>query len=63
MTPHEVGELFRVDPHTVNQWARRGKLHPILTPGNTRRYFEAEVRALLAGHPLTADQLAALTSA
>jgi len=49
LTPAEVAEMFRVDPKTVTRWARAGKLTSIRTPGNHRRFYEAEVRALLAG--------------
>ena len=48
LTPAEVGKMFRVDPKTVQRWARAGKLTAIRTLGGHRRYREAEVRALLA---------------
>jgi excisionase family DNA binding protein len=51
MTPAEVAALFRVDPKTVTRWAKAGKLTSIRTLGNHRRYYESEVRALLAGLP------------
>ena len=47
LTPSEVADLFRVDPKTVTRWARMGKLSSIRTLGGHRRYWEAEVRALL----------------
>lgn len=49
LTPAEVASLFRVDPKTVTRWASAGKLRFIKTPGPNghRRYFEADVRALL----------------
>ena len=49
LTPAEVAKRFRVDPKTVTRWADAGKLTCIRTPGNHRRYREAEVRALLEG--------------
>lgn len=57
LTPAEVTALFRVDPKTVMRWADAGKLGCIRTPGGSRRYFAAEVHALLAkGHtPATAS--------
>jgi len=53
LTPQEVAVMFRVDPKTVTRWAKAGKLTSIRTLGNHRRYREAEVRALLAGLPVT----------
>lgn len=50
MTPAEVARVFRVDPKTVTRWAAAGRLRSIKTPGGHARFFEAEVRALLAGH-------------
>ena len=53
MTPAEVARFFRVDPKTVTRWAKAGKLTAIWTPGGTRRYREAEVRALAAASEQT----------
>lgn len=47
MTPGEVASLFRVDPKNVVLWANQGKLSSIRTIGGHRRYFRAEVLALL----------------
>ncbi len=58
LTPSEVAALFRVDPKTVTRWAKAGKLTSIRTLGGHRRYREAEVRALLAGLPLTQQDTA-----
>ncbi|RCG21936.1 helix-turn-helix domain-containing protein [Sphaerisporangium album] len=51
LTPGEVAKMFRVDPSTVTRWANAGKLASIRTPGGVRRFYEAEVRALLHGKP------------
>ena len=51
LTPAEVAALFRVDPKTVTRWAKAGKLSSIRTLGGHRRYWEAEVRALLQHSP------------
>ncbi|MEV8635521.1 BldC family transcriptional regulator [Streptosporangium sp. NPDC051023] len=52
LTPAEVAALFRVDPKTVNRWAKAGKLTSVRTIGGHRRYKEAEIRALLTNpHP------------
>ena len=47
LTPAEVAALFRVDPKTVNRWAKTGKLTSLRTLGGHRRYRESEVRNLL----------------
>jgi excisionase family DNA binding protein len=49
LTPAEVAALFRVDAKTVTRWAQEGRLTFIRTLGGHRRYYEAEVRALMAG--------------
>jgi excisionase family DNA binding protein len=49
LTPAEVASLFRVDPKTVNRWAKAGRIRSIRTLGGHRRYRESEVRALLEG--------------
>lgn len=49
LTPTEVAALFRVDPKTVTRWAKAGKLRSLRTVGGHRRYYEAEIRALLNG--------------
>ena len=48
LTPHQVAEMFRVDPKTVARWASKGWIGSIRTPGGHRRFRESEVRALLA---------------
>jgi excisionase family DNA binding protein len=49
LTPGEVAEMFRVDPKTVTRWAAAGRLRSIRTPGGHRRFYEADVRAVLEG--------------
>jgi len=49
LTPAEVAAMFRVDPKTVTRWAKQGKLTSIRTLGSHRRYYAAEVQALLRG--------------
>jgi excisionase family DNA binding protein len=49
LKPHEVAQLLRVDPRTVSNWARNGKLRCIRTVGGHRRFPESDVRALLVG--------------
>jgi predicted site-specific integrase-resolvase len=64
MTLAEVAAAFRVTDHTVGRWTAAGKLRSFRTPGVTghghHRYFRAEVDAVIAGKPLTSEQLDAL---
>lgn len=43
----EVAVLFQVSPRAVTEWARRGRIRFVRTPGGHRRYPAAEVRRLL----------------
>jgi excisionase family DNA binding protein len=49
LTPTEVASMFGVDPKTVNDWAKAGKLSSFRTPGGHRRYRESEIRGLIDG--------------
>jgi predicted site-specific integrase-resolvase len=61
MTGPEVAAVWQVHDQTVGRWRRAGKITGIPTPGErTYRYLRAEVEALLAGQPLTAEQVAGL---
>ena len=54
LTPHQVAQMFRVDPKTVARWASNGWIGSIRTPGGHRRFRETEVRALLAERAMPA---------
>ena len=54
LTPHQVAEMFRVDPKTVARWASNGWIGSIRTPGGHRRYRETEILALLAERAMPA---------
>lgn len=43
----DVAALFQVSERTVSEWARRGRLPSVRTPGGHRRYPVEEVRELL----------------
>ncbi|MBA2281168.1 MAG: helix-turn-helix domain-containing protein [Acidimicrobiia bacterium] len=43
----EVALLFQVSERAVTDWARRGRLPSVRTPGGHRRYPAAAVRELL----------------
>jgi excisionase family DNA binding protein len=49
----EVALLFRVSERAVTDWARRGRIPSVRTPGGHRRYPAAEVWALLEGDATT----------
>ena len=57
MTPAEVAEVLNVDPKTLARWALKNKIRCTWTPGGTRRYYAADVEAIVrrgteAGVPL-----------
>ena len=54
LTPHQVAQMFRVDPKTVARWASNGWIGSIRTPGGNRRFRESEVLALLAERAMPA---------
>lgn len=43
----EVALLFQVSERAVTDWARRGRIPSVRTPGGHRRYPAEQVRALL----------------
>ena len=45
----EVALLFQVSERAVTDWARRGRLPSVRTPGGHRRYPAVAVRDLLEG--------------
>lgn len=44
---HEVAVLFQVSERAVTDWAQRGRLPSVRTPGGHRRYPASAVRHLL----------------
>ncbi len=49
----EVATLFCVSERAVTEWAARGRLPSVRTPGGHRRYPARSVRALLESSGLT----------
>ena len=43
----EVAILFQVSERAVTDWARKGRIPSVRTPGGHRRYPAEQVRALL----------------
>jgi excisionase family DNA binding protein len=48
LMPKEVAEMFGVQPKTVTNWAKAGKIETFTTPGGHRRYRRNDVEALLS---------------
>ena len=63
----EVALLFQVSERAVTDWARKGRIPSVRTPGGHRRYPADQVRALLAaaeeGVALHDDPATSLTDA
>jgi excisionase family DNA binding protein len=47
LTPGQAARICGVTRETLRRWEVRGLLSVVRTPGNQRRYREAEVRQLL----------------
>jgi len=43
LTPNEVADLLMVNPVTVRQWAAKGLLRSLTTPGGHRRFLLSDV--------------------
>ena len=52
LTAGEVAAILYVDPKTVARWASGDKIASVRTPGGHRRFFKAEILAMVRGtHP------------
>jgi excisionase family DNA binding protein len=47
----DVATLFQVSERTVSEWAKRGQIPSVRTPGGHRRYPADAIRALLQEDP------------
>jgi excisionase family DNA binding protein len=47
LTTHEVAVLFQVTTRTVNEWAKRGRIATVRTPGGQRRFPGSIIARLL----------------
>jgi excisionase family DNA binding protein len=52
----EVALLFQVSERAVTDWARKGRIPSVRTPGGHRRYPADQVRALLRSSGQLADE-------
>jgi two-component system, NarL family, nitrate/nitrite response regulator NarL len=55
LTPNEVAELLMVNPVTVRQWAARGLLRSLTTPGGHRRFLLCDVEEFARGRGTALD--------
>jgi len=53
LTPNKVAELLMVSPTAVRQWAEKGELNALLTPGGHRRFLPGEVERFARSRGLT----------
>jgi len=53
LTPNKVAELLMVTPATVRQWAEKGDLSALMTPGGHRRFLPSEVERFARSRGLT----------
>lgn len=53
----DVAVLFQVSERTVAEWARRGRIPSVRTPGGHRRYPAGRIRQLLEANGEGSDRL------
>jgi len=53
LTPNEVAEMLMVSPVTVRQWAQKGMLKALSTPGGHRRYTKQHVELFARKHGIS----------
>lgn len=53
LTPNQVAELLMVTPTAVRQWAEKGDLKALTTPGGHRRFLPIEVEHFAQNRGLT----------
>ena len=49
-------KLLEVDQATIRRWADRGLIRSYRTPGGHRRFFQGELRVLIAGAPIVNNE-------
>ena len=47
--PAEVCDRLRVSPKTLARWRNAGKIRSARTPGGRIRYYDDDVKAIIAG--------------
>lgn len=53
LTPNQVAELLMVSPTAVRQWAEKGELNALTTPGGHRRFLPSEVERFARARGMT----------
>ncbi len=53
LTPNQVAKLLMVSPATVRQWAEKGELKALLTPGGHRRFLPEDIELFALQRGLT----------
>lgn len=53
LAPNQVAELLMVSPTAVRQWAEKGDLNALTTPGGHRRFLPSEVERFARKRGLT----------
>ena len=57
----DVATLFQVSERTVSEWAKRGQIPSVRTPGGHRRYPAEGIRTLLRGGPEGGERTASIS--
>lgn len=52
LTSHQVSDLLQVNPSSVNNWVREGRLPAFRTPGGHRRIKAADLASFLSAHKM-----------
>ena len=55
LTPREVADIMMVTPVTVRQWAQKGIIKALTTPGGHRRFLRKDVEALANAQQVTTN--------
>lgn len=57
LTSHQVGALLQVNPSSINNWVKDGRLHAFRTPGGHRRIRARDLVAFLQNHEMPIPRL------
>lgn len=47
MKVQEVCKLLGVTPETLRNWEKKGRIHPVRTLGNQRRYHREDINKII----------------
>lgn len=57
LTSHQVGTLLQVNPSSINNWVRDGRLHAFRTPGGHRRIRARDLVVFLQNYEMPVPRL------